>query len=290
LNEHQPRDFIVVGHVCQDLMPDGSLNLGGSVSYATTTADRMGYRVGVVTSAGADLDVGHALPAAEVVCRPSAATTLFENIYLNGGRKQFVHERADTITCAEIPPLWRQAPMAYLGSIDQEIDESVFHCFADDVLIGVMPQGFFRKWDDRGEIYFAPWEPARDVLRRINVLVISELDVPDPDQLVRDWGRFVDIIAVTRADRGASVYRGGESCHFPARTAQQVDPTGAGDVFAAAFLIRFSETGDPCQAAAFANVVASFSIEQPGLAGIPLRSRVAAYMKTAQEGPAASYG
>jgi 1D-myo-inositol 3-kinase len=280
LNERQSPDFCIVGHVCQDLMPDGGLALGGSVSYATATAYRLGYRVGVVTSAGSDLDVAEALSVADVICRPAAATTRFENIYLNGGRRQFLHRRANEITCEQIPPPWRQAPMAYLGSIDQEIDESVFHCFGNDVLIGVMPQGFFRRWDEEGQIYFSPWTPSPEVLRRINVLVISELDVPDPDQLVQDWGRLIDIIAVTRAERGATVYQGGESCHFPARPTQQVDPTGAGDVFAAAFLIRFSETGDPCQAAAFANVVASFSIEQPGVAGIPMRHRVEAYLET----------
>jgi 1D-myo-inositol 3-kinase len=278
LNERQPPEFVVVGHVCQDLLPGGGLSLGGSVSYATTTAYRMGYRVGVVTSAGADLDVAHALPGAEIFCHPAAATTLFENIYVDGGRKQFLHQRADVITCEEIPLLWRRAPMAYLGSIDQEIDESVFHCFADDVLIGVMPQGFFRRWDERGQVYYTQWEPPEAVLQRINVLVISELDVPDPEKLVRDWGQFVGIIAVTRAERGATVYQGGELCDYPARPTQQVDPTGAGDVFAAAFLIRFSETGDPCQAAAFANAVASFSIERPGVAGIPLRWQVEAYL------------
>jgi 1D-myo-inositol 3-kinase len=278
LNE-QEQDFVVVGHVCQDLLPDGGLSLGGSVSYATTTAFRMGYRVGVVTSAGPDLDVRQALPGAEVICHPAANTTLFENIYENGRRKQFVHQRAEVITCEEIPLPWRRAPMAYLGSIDQEIDDSVFHCFADDVLIGVMPQGFFRRWDEAGQVHFTAWEPSPSVLQRINVLVISELDVPDPQQLVSDWGRFIDTIAVTHAERGATVYRAGESCYYPARPTQQVDPTGAGDVFAAAFLIRLSETGDPCQAAIFANVVASFSIEKPGVAGIPLRSQVEAYLE-----------
>jgi 1D-myo-inositol 3-kinase len=282
LNQHQPPDFVVVGHVCQDLLPDGSLSLGGSVSYATTTAFRMGYGVGVVTSAGPDLDVAQALPGAEIVCHQAAATTLFENIYLDGKRKQFVHQRANVITGEQIPFQWRHAPMAYLGSIDQEIDDSVFHCFAEDVLIGVMPQGFFRRWDERGLIYFTRWEPSEAVLRRINVLVISELDVPDPDELVREWGRFIDIIAVTHAERGATVYRAGESCYYPARSTQQVDPTGAGDVFAAAFLIRFSETGDPCQAAPFANAVASFSIEQPGVAGIPLRGQVEDYLAAVQ--------
>lgn len=286
MNERPPPDFVVVGHVCQDILPGGALGLGGSVSYAATTAYRLGYRVGVVTSAGPDLDVARALPGIDVVCHRSAATTVFENIYLNGGRKQILHQRAEVITCEQIPIHWRSAPMVYLGSIDQEIDASVFHCFTDEALIGVMPQGFFRRWDDQGVVSYTEWTPAEDLLRRVDLLVISELDAPDPEGLVRKWGRFAKIIVITRAERGATVYESSKSCHYPARPAQQVDPTGAGDVFSAAFLISLAERGDPCEAARFANVVASFSVEGPGVAGIPLRQQVQDFLDGAAEQPA----
>jgi sugar/nucleoside kinase (ribokinase family) len=277
LNQRAP-EFIVVGHICQDLLPDGSRGLGGSVSYATVTALRMGYQVGVVTSAAPDMDLSPALPGAEIVCMDAAQTTVFENIYHNGQRTQILHQRAKPLTCDDIPTSWRSAPMAYLGSIDQEIEENVFHCFEDDVLLGVMPQGFFRAWDHEGRVQFVEWRPSRAVLERINLLVISELDVPDPHGLAREWGQWINLVVVTQAERGATVYEGGESCHYPARPAEQVDPTGAGDVFAAGFLIRFAETRDACEAAAFANAVASFSIEGPGISGIPPRSEVEAYL------------
>lgn len=277
MSEQVP-DFVIVGHVCQDILPDGGLGLGGSVSYAAMTAHRLGYRVGIVTSAGPDLDVARAFPYAEVVCRPAAATTVFENIYRDGTRTQILHRRADVLTCAEIPADWRAAPMAYLGTIDQEIAPGVFGCFSDDVLLGVMPQGFFRQWDDEGHVSFSEWLPAEEQLRRIHVLVISELDVPNPQQWAREWARFVQVMVVTHAERGATVYHQGEATYFPARPARQVDPTGAGDVFTAAFLIRLAETGDPCQSAVFANGVASFSIEKPGIAGIPERRVVDEYL------------
>jgi 1D-myo-inositol 3-kinase len=234
----------------------------------------MGYRVGIVTSAGPDLDVAQAFPFADVGCRPSAATTVFENIYLDGTRKQILHQRANVITCDQIPPAWRQAPMIYLGAIDQEIAPDIFQYFPESALIGVMPQGFFRRWDEQGNIFFAEWTPPEEMLRQITVLVISELDVPDPVRLVQNWGRLIESIIVTHAERGASIYQISELCHYPARPAQQIDPTGAGDVFAAAFLIRLSETGKPCLAAPFANAVASFSVEKPGVEGIPLRQQV----------------
>jgi sugar/nucleoside kinase (ribokinase family) len=280
LKTQQHPEFIVVGHICQDLLPDSRLSLDGSISYAATTASRMGYHTGVVTSAGSDLNLSQALPDAQVVCQPASSTTLFENIYHNGTRTQFLHKRAQVLTCEQIPEHWRRAPMAYLGSIDQEIEASVFDCFDESVFIGVMPQGFFRRWDEQGRVSFTEWNPPPAVLRRINLLVISELDVPNPHRLARDWGQFIDIVVVTHAERGATVYYAEESCHYQARPAQQVDPTGAGDVFAAAFMIKMFEAKDPCQAASFANAVASFSVEGPGVTGIPLRQQVEAYLRT----------
>ena len=279
MNVSTPPDFVIVGHITQDLQPDGRLGLGGTVSYAATTAHRLGYRVGVVTSTGPELDVAQVLPFAEIACHPSSATTVFENIYLDGKRKQILHQRAGDLTCESIPHAWRRASIVHLGPLDQEIDEGIFHCFDDQVLIGVTPQGFLRCWDERGRVSFTEWNPPRAVLERINVLVLSELDVPDPDGLIREWKRQIDTIVVTRADRGATIYQASsEPCDYRARPAQQVDPTGAGDVFCAAFLIRLFETGDPCQAAQFANATASFSIERPGVTGIPQRKQVDRYL------------
>jgi len=79
---------------------------------------------------------------------------------------------------------------------------------------------------------------------------------------------------LTHGPRGASVYRAGEVRDFPTRRAKEVDLTGAGDVFAAAFLIRLAEVDDPWEAARFANVVASFSVEGQGVSAIPSRSRL----------------
>jgi sugar/nucleoside kinase (ribokinase family) len=129
-------------------------------------------------------------------------------------------------------------------------------------------------------VHYAEWTPSPALLEQLDVLVISELDVPDPNRLVRDWGRYIRIIVVTQADQGATVYKSDEVCHYPARPAQEVEPTGAGDVFTAAFLIRLAETGDPCQAAQFANVVASFSVEGIGMAAIPHRQRVDDFLRT----------
>jgi len=275
----QVPEFVVIGHACQDILPGGGRALGGSVSYAAMTAHRLGYRVGIVTSTGPELDAARAFPYAQVIDHPAAATTVFENIYAAGQRTQFLHQRAEVLTCEQVPPAWRRAPLIYIGAIAQEIDLSVFHCFANGVLIGVMPQGFFRQWDGQGRVSFTDWQPTPEVLRRINVLVISEADVIDPEQRAREWGHYTESTIVTHAERGATVYQADGQCHYPTRPAREVDPTGAGDIFAAAFLIRLAESGDPCQAAPFANAVASFSVEGRGVESIPWREQVEAYLE-----------
>jgi sugar/nucleoside kinase (ribokinase family) len=51
-----------------------------------------------------------------------------------------------------------------------------------------------------------------------------------------------------------------------------VDPTGAGDVFAAAFLVRYHLEGDPWEAAAAATCAASMSVEGEGWSTVPERA------------------
>jgi len=65
---------------------------------------------------------------------------------------------------------------------------------------------------------------------------------------------------------------------FPLRRLPAVDPTGAGDVFATAFLVRWLADRDPVAAAGFANVVASISVEAPGATGVPTTPRLPGFL------------
>jgi len=94
------------------------------------------------------------------------------------------------------------------------------------------------------------------------------------EQVIQTYARMADILVVTKGARGATVYHRGEVRHFPAFETIEVDPTGAGDVFAAAYLIELGGSGDPYAAAHFANCVASFSVEKPGTEGIPTLEQV----------------
>jgi sugar/nucleoside kinase (ribokinase family) len=58
-----------------------------------------------------------------------------------------------------------------------------------------------------------------------------------------------------------------------------VDPTGAGDTFATAFLIRLHETGDVAEAARFGGAAASVSVGGVGAAAMPERAEIEQRMR-----------
>jgi sugar/nucleoside kinase (ribokinase family) len=65
------------------------------------------------------------------------------------------------------------------------------------------------------------------------------------------------------------LYWNGDVRRFPAQEVTEVDPTGAGDIFAAAFFYRLYTTRDPWEAARFATQLATISVTRPGLRGVP---------------------
>ncbi|MGQ9628587.1 MAG: PfkB family carbohydrate kinase [Anaerolineae bacterium] len=261
-------DFLIIGHICKDLLEEG-FTLGGTVAYSGLTARNLGRRVGVVTSySPEDLDVERFLPGIEIVCSPSLTTTTFRNIYNKDGRHQFLYSVANRITKSDIPPLWRECPIVLLGPLAQEIDEEVVRLFPNS-LIGVTPQGWMRGWNGNGRVYTRIWTGAHKVLPWARVLVLSEEDVGGDLSLIEPFVEQTEIVVVTKGWKGSTVYYRGGKHSFPAPPVEEVDPTGAGDIYTAAYLVRLEETNDPFEAARFANCVASYSVLKRGIEGVP---------------------
>lgn len=274
-------NFLVIGNITKDVQPDG-FTLGGTATYAALTAQRMGRRAAILTRAEAFVAEDGLYTGIDVAVLPSARTTTFRNIYQDGHRIQYVSDVAAPITVDDVPPRWRQAPIVLLGPIAQEVDRSVADLFTDS-LLGVVPQGWLRQWDATGRVRAKCWDDPEPILRRARVLVLSEEDLGGDCSPLDEYMQLTEIVVLTAAARGCTVYWRGQAYPIPPRPAHEVDPTGAGDVFTAAFLIRLQETGDPLASARFANVVASFSVEARGVAGIPRRATVEAWLAEGSE-------
>lgn len=265
-------DFLVIGHAAKDLN-DGGYQWGGTVLYSALTARNLGLRVGVITSGGPDLDLEQSLGDIETICVPSAVTTTFRNLYGERARHQHVLAVADGIKTEDVPLAWRKVPIVHLGPIAREIKEDMISLFPSS-LLGLTPQGWLRQWDAQGRVFPCPWKQVGNLLPLVDVLVVSEEDLAGEAGALRSYLDIPSVSVVTEGEKGVTLHYHGRSSHFPARKARSVDPTGAGDVFASAFLVRFSEIKDPHEAARFANVAASLSVEKVGVASVPGRAQI----------------
>lgn len=271
-------EYLLLGHFTRDVLPDGATAPGGTSLYAALTVHRLGRRVGVV-SAPAELPADW--PGAIAVAFLDGMTPpTFENRYTPVGRQQILHATTQPISRELIPPAWRAAPIVHVGPLLGELDEAIV-CAFPGALLGVTPQGWMRAWDEPvpSQVRYQPWRPAPDLLRRIDALVLSIEDVQGDEELVAGYARYCRLVALTRGARGATLFLHGQPTHVPAFPAVERDPTGAGDVFAAALLVRLSETGDPLEAARFAACVAAASVEGDGASRIPTRAEVEARLR-----------
>ncbi|MEX0799673.1 MAG: PfkB family carbohydrate kinase [Dehalococcoidia bacterium] len=275
-----PPEFLVVGHVVQDLPPEdggATWRYGGAASYASKLAQRLGLRTAILTAAAPGLPLEQEFPGIEIARAPSQRTTLIRNTYTDEGRVQYIPERAADIGAGSLPEGWRGAGIVLLGPMVGEIDPALATCFPE-ALVGIAAQGWLRDIAADGRV--RPLPPASwqgdAFLETARALFVSDEDLAQVEarRVLDGWARRVEIVAYTRGSRGAEVCHDGTWRHIDAFPAGALDVTGAGDVFAAAFLVRYRETGDVWEAARFAACAASFIVEGTGQENTPDRATI----------------
>ena len=271
----EPVDYLVIGHVAHDLTPTGP-RLGGTAAYSALTARALGMRVGVVTANGPEtsLDV---LSDILVVSASSPQSTTFENIYSEGGRRQVLHHQAVPLSLDNVPDPWKRTSIIHLGPIAQEVGAVLPDSFSPS-LLGLTPQGWMRTWDESGHVRRVGWKSAEQALGQAGAVVVSIEDVDGDEERIEFMAAHTRVLAVTEAAAGSRLYWHGDQRRFRAPEMYEVDATGAGDIFAAAFFIRLLTTQDPWEAARFATQLSACSVTRKGLEGIPTPEEIQACM------------
>ena len=262
----EPVDYLVIGHVARDLTQAGA-RLGGTVAYSALTAQALDLRVGIVTAAGTDVSL-EALRDIPLVSIESNSSTTYENIYAEDGRVQYLRSKATDIDLDRVPEPWRNASIIHLGPIANEMVSVLPKKFSPS-LLGLTPQGWMRQWDSNGLVSSCEWTDSEASLSQANAIVISREDVNGDDVLIEHIAGQTKILVVTEGPAGAVLYWNGDRRRFRAAAVQEMDATGAGDIFATAFFFRLLNTRDPWEATRFATLLASHSVERTGLDGIP---------------------
>lgn len=233
--------YLIIGHITADITPQGRV-LGGTVSYGMSVARQFAYDPILVTSAAREEPLLEALDCTHCVIIPAAQTTTFENIYEGSHRTQYIHGVASPIRPDDIPTSVQSARYVHLAPIADEIDPEIAFMFPDATVM-LTPQGWMRRWDDKGRVRFKRFDNEA-VLRAVDIVVMSRQDIAEAPELEQEYAGLVKHLFVTDGANGGVYYHNGTPQSYTAYPVQEVDPTGAGDVFATALLASLAQTGD----------------------------------------------
>ena len=285
--------FFSLGFITHDLYENRKI-IGGASAYSAILARNFGVASAIAMSIGEDFEERESLKGIRLAYQIGERTTTFINkpflrkksftkrnnfsfstgfLFSKKKKCQYVTSVADRIKEETIPEEWFNAEIVYICPVLNELEEEIIKRFKRS-MIGVAPQGWLRSVGEGGRIEKRKWEKANEVLSKVDFVIVSEEDVFEED--VPKYAELSNIFVLTKGRKGAELYCDSRKRHehIPAFEREEVDATGAGDVFGAAFLLRYYETKDAVESALFASCAASFVVEKEGVEGVPCREAV----------------
>jgi len=276
-------ELVVVGAASRDHVADDTRGwrLGGTATYASLAVAALGVRVGCVL--GVDEQAASArelrvLEEAGVQLRrvPLACGPVFENIEVDGHRRQRWMSESDGIPSAALPAGWGSANAWLLGPVAGELDEEWAAVPAAASLVCVGWQGLLRRFDPEGWVEKVP-PSISALLERADIACASFDDLPAefPIDRLNAFAPRASLV-LTAGANGGLVRRDGSTYRYRAFPADVVDATGAGDVFMAGVLAAYLLTGELLtpRALALASAAGACAVEGPGIAGVPTATKV----------------
>ena len=277
--------LVAIGHVTWDVLPGTPFNLplkrgggarepGGAVAFASATARSFGVSAGVVTSCAGDYPIADIVDAPDRCVRvPSDDTSTFENRYdTHGDRVQVLHRRGGDISVADIPEAWGSPDMLFVGPLTQELPVDCLSWFRPRVSC-VVPQGWLRSWTEPlPSLVEVSKSPPAGMSAGWDICVVSESEI-DPRSL-SEWRDLSRSLVVTKGEEGADLYTDEQTEPLAVPSWAGIvdesgkDTTGAGDVFAAAMLIRYAATESVKVSAVYASACAALSTRAPSWSSV----------------------
>jgi sugar/nucleoside kinase (ribokinase family) len=264
------RTYLLVGALTRDLTEEG-FRYGGTVAYAGLTAMALGYNITVLTTCVPDEPVRELLPVSTIHILDSSTTTTFRNRDTPSGRIQHLLATGRHIQPNMVRQTFFPADIIHIAPVADECPRELLEVFPKGRLVATL-QGWFRTWDSSSMVFLQKVPPEK--LAGFYAVVLSLEDLDGDLAYARVLAGAVPIFVVTEGHLGARLFRQGSERVFPAPGAQEKDPCGAGDIFAAAFFSALDQGNSPEAAVRFSNQLAAFSVTRPGLASVPTASEI----------------
>lgn len=211
----------------------------------------------------------------------------FENRYVHAQRIQWARAGA-AITLENIPREAYTARAILVGPVLGELDPNIV-TVPRTALMLVDMQGFLRRLDSNGRVYLESGRPAETAAAHADILKLdraeAEAMVGSADDLPKAADRLhalgAGCVLITCGRDGAFVSNGTSRFWLPAPRVDVVDSTGAGDVFGAAFLLKFLDSGgNLLESGRFAAAAAALSTRAIGAEAVPGPRSIAKLLKS----------
>jgi len=198
----------------------------------------------VTRTARADADaLAAACPGIRWIARAASSTTAMRNIYGPRGRTQHAPEVAAPVAAADLHGLSDEFAVVHLAPVVREFGPDLLAHLPRADLTGLTAQGLLRRVDPDGAVHGRDWPDAEDFLEAVDVLVLSSEDIAADPAGATQHLRRARVGVLTRGPLPVQVFADGDCSEIPVRQVADADPTGAGDVFAAALFVNLQRTG-----------------------------------------------
>lgn len=278
--------------------PHFSKSFGGDALNCLVAATRLGSKTGFITRVGSDPFKDYLLgnwEEEEIDLSQVRVVEGFNGIYFislgKAGQREFFYYRqgsaASKLSPEDLPEdIISRCRIFFSSGISQAISSSC----REAVLAGykmARRHGRMVAYDPNFRARLWPADEARkgleEVVELINIALPSFpeesealLGLRTPEEVIDYfWAKGVEIVAVKKGQKGATIGQGGKIVELPLYETEVVDTTGAGDAFNGAFLHGLAGGLDPFSSGILANIVAGLSVTGRGaIAALPRREEV----------------
>jgi sugar/nucleoside kinase (ribokinase family) len=278
-------DIAVVGHFSIDNISLPSRKapykiLGGAVAFVSLAACNLDASASVISKVGGDFPESYisqlqkaGVDTSGIIRMPNEQTTSFELTYNQdlSSRSLRLRNQGSPITQGDLPDSLL-AKVIHIAPIAGEIAYDVVKSLKKRCsCLSIDPQGMTRRFDQNGNVT-ASAQMDKRVLSLINIYKSSldeiqtltgQSELEKAVDAVHDLGP--ETVIITMGAKGSVLSTEGEISQVAIYESEQVvDPTGAGDVFIAAYLVEHFRGKDPFWCACVGSAAASMVVEGMG--------------------------
>jgi 1D-myo-inositol 3-kinase len=254
--------------------------LGGTAIYTSLAIRRLGQRVAVVSKGCAaarqvleDAGVDVSLFTETERC------VRFRNVYYKERRHQFAQE-GDAISFDELPEHVLRSDALLLGPVLNEVHPIVASLPRMGMIMADM-QGFLRALLPTGQISLRVPKELQAAVAHFDIAKCNCNEAyaltgkSHPEEAARAiYAMGCKIAIVTVGKSGSYLCDSSGPIHINAFNTRTLDPTGAGDIYSAAFLVSLLCSNNVRESATFASCAASFVVEDYAYGLIPSKKMV----------------